>query len=154
MLYRLYCPEDFAQLYAIEKACFEPPLRFPRRYMRELVDSPNSAAWIAEEDGQMAGFAIVEWSRQPARDANRTVAYILTIEVAPRQRRRGVASELLRRAEASSFAAGASYLWLHVAESNADAIALYRAHGYCLQGREEDFYAEGIAALIFSKNLA
>ena len=32
------------------------------RYMRQLVESADSATWIAEDDGQIAGFAIVEWA--------------------------------------------------------------------------------------------
>jgi [ribosomal protein S18]-alanine N-acetyltransferase len=149
MHYRLYRPEDFSQLYAIEELCFQPPIRFPRRYMRQLVDSPASATWVAEEDQKMAGFAIVDWTQE----SDQTIAYIQTVEVAPAHRNRGIATELLRRVESSAIAAGARVLWLHVAEQNATAIRLYHAHGYLLQGREENFYAPGLPALIFSKPL-
>lgn len=149
MLYRLYRPEDFPQLYAIEQACFEPPFRFPRRYMRQLVTSPDSATWIAEEDQQMTGFAVVIWTRE----LDQTIAYIQTVEVALAQRNRGIATELLHRIEASANAAGANVLWLHVAEENAAAIRLYQAHGYLPQGTEENYYAPGLRALIFAKLL-
>jgi len=149
MLYRLYLPSDFSQLYAIEQACFQPPFRFPRRYMQQLVSSPDSATWIAEEDRLMAGFAIVDW----AAEATPITAYIQTIEVAPAHRQRGIASELLRRVEASASGAGAIAIGLHVAESNTAAIRLYQAHGYQPQGREENYYAWGLHALIFAKNL-
>jgi ribosomal-protein-alanine N-acetyltransferase len=149
VLYRLFRPDDFSQLYAIEQACFQPPARFPRRYMRQLIDRPNSATWIAEEGDQMSGFAIVEWSRV----ADQTVAYVQTLEVAPENRKLGIARELLRRIEGSAAAAGAQALWLHVAEQNAAAISLYEAHGYLPTGREEDYYAEGLPALIYAKPL-
>lgn len=149
MLYRLYRPADFPQLYAIEQACFQPPFRFPRRTMQQLVASPNSATWIAEADLQMTGFAIAEWSQEGAQ----TIAYIQTLEVAPAHRKRGIATELLHRLEASATAAGAQLLSLHVAESNASAIRLYQAHGFLLQGREEDYYAPGIPALVYAKPL-
>jgi ribosomal-protein-alanine N-acetyltransferase len=149
MHYRLYLPADFPQLYAIERECFQPPFRFPRRYMRQLVDSPDSATWIAEEDQQITGFAIVIWTRE----SEETIAYIQTVEVAPIHRNRGIASELLHRIEASSKAAGANVLWLHVAETNASAIRLYQAYGYLLQGREENYYAQGIPALAYAKSL-
>ena len=61
MIYRLYIPEDFDRLYALEEACFDPPGRFSRRYMRLLVQRAHAATWIAEEAGQLAGFAIVDW---------------------------------------------------------------------------------------------
>ena len=95
MLYRFYSAEDFAQLYAIEEACFQPPFRFGRGYMRQLVNRSNAVTWIAEEDGRMAGFAIVEWMRERGG----LTAYIQTLEVAPEFRGRGIGGELLRRME-------------------------------------------------------
>jgi len=51
MLYRLYQPADFAQLYAVEEICFQPPFRFSRALMRKLIANSSSATWIAEENG-------------------------------------------------------------------------------------------------------
>ena len=70
-----------------------PPFRFPRRYMQQLVSSQTAATWIAEQGAEMAGFAIVEWSRE----VEQAIAYIQTLEVAPAMRKRGVAHELLQR---------------------------------------------------------
>ena len=149
MLYRFYQPGDFAQLYAIEELCFQPPVRFSRAYIRELTKSADATTWVAENDGQLAGFAIVDFT--PAAGAH--IAYIQTIEVAPNYRRRGIASELLRRIEDSTRDAGARTIWLHVAEGNAAAIHLYQTHDYLPQGRAENYYASGIAALIYGKSL-
>ena len=149
MHYRLYRPGDFPQLYAIEQLCFQPPFRFPRRYMQQLVTSPTAATWIAEEDEQMTAFAIVEWSS----DSENTTAYIQTLEVAPSQRKRGIATQLLHRLETSASTAGATAIGLHVAEQNTPAIHLYQAHGYQPHGREVHYYAQGIPALTFTKPL-
>jgi ribosomal protein S18 acetylase RimI-like enzyme len=149
MIYRPYMPEDFAALYAIEEACFQPPLRFSRAYMRRLVGSQDAATWIAEEDGALAGFAIVEWSDE----AGAVTAYIQTIEVEPAMRRLGVGGELMRRVEQSASAAGATAIWLHVDAENLGAIRLYEAHGYRREGREANFYPRGRAALIYAKTL-
>lgn len=149
MHYRLYHPDDFAQLYAIEEVCFQPPLRFGRRYMRDLVNSPDSDTWIADENGRLAGFAIVEVTSE----AENRIAYIQTIEVAPEHRQRGIGAELLRRLEASAHARGAAAVWLHVDAHNAFAIRLYRAHGYQQQGRQEHYYARGRTAEIYVKPL-
>ena len=149
MVYRLYKPQDFDPLYAVEEACFEPPFRFSRSAMRQLVDSEHAATWIAQEDNHVEGFAIVEW----AQEAGLTVAYIPTIEVAPEKRRSGAGGELLRLLERSATGAGAQLIWLHVAEDNAAAIRLYEAHGYRPQGREADFYARGRTALVYAKQL-
>jgi ribosomal-protein-alanine N-acetyltransferase len=147
--FRLYQPADFAQLYAIEEVCFEPPLRFGRRYMHQRIASPNSATWIAEEDGRLAGFAIVEWTLEPDHSA----AYIQTLEVSPEHRRRGVGLELLRRLEGSAIEAGATLIWLHVDVENESAIRLYRAEGYQQKGRHENYYARHRPAEIYLKQL-
>jgi len=149
VLYRPYNANDFAALYAVEEICFQLPFRFGREYMRRLVNSANSATWIAEEDIRLAGFAIVEWTRRRAGIS----AYIQTIEVAPEQRGHGVGSELLRRVEASARSAEAVAIWLHVDAQNSRAIRLYEAHGYGCAGREEDYYASGRAGLLYSKRL-
>jgi ribosomal-protein-alanine N-acetyltransferase len=149
MLYRLYQPSDFAQLYAIEELCFQPPLRFSRAYIRQLTKSPDAATWVAEEDNQLAGFTIAEFSAA----AGVPLSYIQTIEVAPNFRKRGIACELLRRIEHSARETGARTIWLHVAEDNATAIHLYESHGFLLQGRAEDYYASGVPALIYAKSL-
>ena len=149
MIYRLYNSQDFDQLYAIEEVCFEASQRFGRRYMRQLIDSTESATWIAERDGKMAGFAIADW----AEEAGDIVAYIQTIEVLPEERGHGVGSELLERIEASAQAANAGLNWLHVEDGNDGAIHLYEAHSYLCEGREEGYYAVGHAALIYAKRL-
>ena len=147
--FRLYQPEDFMQLYEIEKACFQPLFRFGRLYMRQLIDSSSSATWIATEDGVMAGFAIVEWSA----DAEGISAYIQTIEVAPASRRRGIGSGLLRQVEISAQQAGCNAIRLHVDEHNEGAAYLYRTEGYKKEGRHEDYYARHRAADIYCKTL-
>jgi len=149
MNYRLFEPDDFDELYEIEEVCFQPPLRFSRRYMHQLIASPSAAIWIAESHGHLSGFGIVEWSEQ----AVGIFAYIQTIEVAPQERGRGIGSELMRRLEGSANAEGAVAIWLHVDETNAAAIQLYRSHGYQHTGRTENYYTRGRAAEIYIKHL-
>ena len=149
MIYRPYASGDFDSLYAIEELCFQPPFRFGRRYMRRLVDRRNSATWIAEVDGRMAGFAIVEWSQE----IDGISSYIQTIEVLPDRRGHGVGRELLWLVEESARAEGAKRLWLHVDERNNAAISLYEALGFAVQAKADDYYAPGHAALIYEKQL-
>jgi len=150
MLYRLYHPGDFAQLYAVEESCFEPHFRFSRAYMRKIIQSDRSATWIAEEDSQLTGFAIVCWGA----DSEAPGAYIQTVEVLKQHRGQGVGRELLSRVEDSARAAGAGILWLHVDADNLSAIRLYERHGYAWQSREEHYYARNRAAFVYTKMLA
>jgi ribosomal-protein-alanine N-acetyltransferase len=149
VLYRLYAPQDFDALYAIEELCFQPQFRFSRKYMRQIVSQSNSVTWIAEEGGRMAGFAVAEL----ARGAGGTIGYIQTIEVAPYQRKQGIGQELLRLVEDSARAASAQSMWLHVHAQNAPAIRLYESNGYLREGGEDDYYAPGHAAWVYRKSL-
>jgi ribosomal-protein-alanine N-acetyltransferase len=153
MQYRLYHPADFEQLYAIEEACFDSVLRFDRRYMKQLTERASSVTWTAEwgtgEGSRLAGFVIVEWTRM----LRGIIAYIQTIEVDPAFRRRGVARELLRLSEDSARQAHATYIWLHVDETNSTAIALYRASGYERHGNHSGYYQNGHGAEIYAKPL-
>jgi len=149
MIYRPYISADFPALYAIEEICFQPPFRFPRRYLRRLLESPGTTSWIAEEDGQIAAFAVAdcEWEPTGLR------AYIQTIEVLPGMRGRGIGNELLRRIEDSVRHLGAQAIWLHVDSQNAAAIRLYESHGYTCEGRNDRYYPQGRAALVYRKPL-
>lgn len=149
MNYRLFQLDDFHDLYAIEEVCFLPPQRFTRRYMRQLLASPDAATWIAEQDGRMAGFAIVEWAQQ----ITGIVAYIATIEVLPQHRGRRIGADLLRRIEGSANAERAIEIWLHVDLENAAAIHLYERAGYRNSGRADHYYARNRPAAIYVKNL-
>jgi [ribosomal protein S18]-alanine N-acetyltransferase len=149
MNYRLFHPDDFAQMYAVEEVCFQPPVRFPRRYMRRLVDNPDSITWVAEEQGRIAGFSIIDFGS----DEDGLFAYIETIEVLPDHRGRGIGNQLLARVEGSARDRGAIAIWLHVEYTNASAIRLYESQQYKCMGRQENFYARSRAAFIYCKEL-
>jgi ribosomal protein S18 acetylase RimI-like enzyme len=165
VLYRLYESQDFDALFAIEKLCFEPIFRFGRGYMRRLVQRPNAVTWIAEKEGRLAGFAIVESMSQGCKSGvpgdgsmlqgckSEVTAYIETIEVLPAARGQGIGSEILRHIEGSACLAGAVLIWLHVEAENEGAIRLYEAHGYFCEGRQENYYPLGRPALIYVKCL-
>jgi ribosomal-protein-alanine N-acetyltransferase len=149
VLYRLYQPDDFVALYALEQVCFMPPHRFSRGYMRQLIAQAGAATWIAEDAGAMRGFGIVEW----AREAAGLIAYVQTLEVLPEARGQGAGGELLRRMEGSACAAGAVAIWLHVDAENSGAIRLYEKAGYAPRGKQEDYYGRGRPALVYYKPL-
>jgi ribosomal protein S18 acetylase RimI-like enzyme len=149
MQYRLYQPEDFEKLYAIEEICFQRPLRFTRRYMRRLTDAPDTATWMAERNGDLTGFAILEWAEQ----VSGVVAYIATIEVLPEWRGQGIGAALLQRLDESAVGQNAIAIWLHVDAENAKAIQLYERSGYVYSGRAEHFYERNRPAGIYVKSL-
>ena len=149
MLFRRYMTDDFPALYSIEERCFEPRFRFGRGYMQHLVSNPEAVAWVAEEDGVMAGFAIVAWGKSVSADGG----YLQTIEVLPEFRNRGVGEKLVGLSEISAWSADSDTLSLHVDAENEAAIALYEKCGYRRRGRRDHYYARGRAALLYEKKL-
>ena len=67
-------------------------------------------------------------------------AEIINIIVAPALRGQGIGRALLRAALYALGPAGVSCCRLEVRESNAAAIGLYRAEGFCESGRREGYY--------------
>ena len=150
MNYRLYQRDDFHDSTPSKKSVSSPPSDSARRYMRQLIASPDAATWIAEQDASdMAGFAIVEWAQQ----ITGIVAYIATIEVLPEHRGPRIGAELLRRLEGSANAERAIQVWLHVDIENTAAIQLYERAGYCNNGRADHYYARNRPAAIYMKTL-
>ena len=72
-------------------------------------------------------------------------AQILNVSVVPEQRRRGIATALMRRFIEQSEAGGAQQVFLEVRASNKAAIELYRAIGFYEVARRRGYYpaAEG-----------
>ncbi len=97
-------------------------------------DAPRRRALVATNSGSddVCGFIIVrsladEWE-------------IENLAVAPEQRLRGIASELLGELLRELQSAGALAVLLEVRESNRAARRLYEKHGFSLEGRRADYY--------------
>ncbi len=84
-------------------------------------------------------------------------AELLTLATDPANRRQGLASAALRSAESAARDAGATKLFLEVAEDNTAACVLYDKAGYQPVGRRPGYYlprnAEPVAALVLRKDL-
>lgn len=125
-------------MYAIEEACFAPPLRFSRGLLRSLVFSQECRTWMGLVDGAVCGFAIVsliaeddpDSDEDSLEDADSGAAYLWTIEVLTAYRGGGVARMLLKYVEENGREAEKRKMVLHVSERNAMAIALYESCGY------------------------
>jgi ribosomal protein S18 acetylase RimI-like enzyme len=80
-------------------------------------------------------------------------AYVVTLDVDPAHRRRGLARNLL--AEAGRWASKASVrqMGLHVYAGNEAAIRFYEAQGYLHRTDAPDFYGPGLDGLVYMKEL-
>jgi [ribosomal protein S18]-alanine N-acetyltransferase len=130
-------------MYALDVACFEPPFRFGQREMRRLAEEPNAICVLAESDGVLAAFSITH--------LDNPWCYLVTLDVAPEWRRRGLATRLMTDTESRARAAGAIGMGLHVYNGNGGAIRFYERLGYNRVGLDEGFYGRGLDALVYRK---
>ena len=129
---RGYLPSDLDALVALDNICFEPPFRFSRSAMRSFVTAKNSRVTVATAaDGSLAGFCVLH-TQHAKPDA---VGYIVTLDVAAEYRRRGLAGELMDRAEAQAQEAGCAAVALHVFTGNAPRLYLLPPGGVVLRSR-------------------
>ena len=106
--------------------------------------------WVAEEDGEIRGFATVEYEYWHAR------LILWFFYVSPAWRRRGVGRGLLERVEAHGRRIGASHVWLETSNVNVPGVAAYERLGYSLCGADRLYYGQympGETAIYLAKQL-
>lgn len=143
---RDYRPSDFDAIWQLDQICFADDISYSRAEMRMYLALRTAFAIIAEEDGQVAGFTLVD--ARPQRPA-----YVVTIDVAPEYRKRGVAAMLLRETESRLRKKGVQRIRLEVAVDNEPAIAFYRKHGFHEIGRKAGYYGGRLDAICMRKEL-
>ncbi len=126
-------PRDIDRVDAVMAQAFDP--RFGEAWTRQqclgVLAMPGVRLTLATLDDEPAGFALV-----------RTVldeAALLLLAVTPAQRRRGVATALLRTAVADARAEGVARLHLEVRAGN-EAARLYARHGFARVGVRRGYY--------------
>jgi len=137
---------DLDALFALENAVFTVDL-LSRRSLRHFLAAPNASLIVAEENGKLAGYALVLYP------AHSTIARLYSIAVAPHIGRRGVGPLLLAGAEKAAHRRRRHSMRLEVHEHNTRAIARYEKSGYRLFGRHRDYYDDHANALRFEKPL-
>jgi len=146
---RPYTPADLDALVALDDLCFAAAFRFSRSAMRRFAEAPNARTLLAEDEGQLAGFAILHIESSHT-EGSRT-GYIVTLDVAPAHRRLGLATRLMEAIEAQARDAGCTALALHVHTGNAAALRFYRKLGFAFSHAEPDFYAPGFDAEVYRR---
>jgi ribosomal-protein-alanine N-acetyltransferase len=146
---RSYRADDVDAMHALDVICFDRPFRFTHSAMRRFAEAGKARVVIAEESGTLVGFVILHVER----DGKRHIGYIVTLDVAPEHRRRGLAGELMQDAEQEALREGCVAVVLHVSAGNDPAIRFYESHGFIRSHREPDFYSPTRDAWVFHKLL-
>lgn len=121
---------------ALHEAAFDDP--WSAVALGELLITPGAFALLAERKRSREsvpkplGFILCR--------AGGGECEILTLAVLPAERRRGVATALLRAALAEATARGSGAIFLEVAADNHAARALYERQGFAVVGRRAAYY--------------
>ena len=147
---RDYRATDVGAMFRLDEACFAVEFRFDRDSMREFAEERGATTLIAEDAaGELAGFVIAHI--EPMAAGKR--GYVVTLDVALRSRRIGVAGRLMREAERRAALAGAVRMELHVFVENDAAIRFYEGRGYRRMGIRQNFYGQGRDGWAYRKDL-
>lgn len=148
---RSYRSTDLRAIFALDEICFEPPYRFSLAMMRRSAEARNALTVVAERGSEIAGFCIAHVERT---SGGLRFGYIITLDVAPGERRRGLARSMMQQIEAQARDAGCIAILLHVAVANEGAIRFYERSGYVRSQSVRAFYGPGLNAFIYRKPLS
>jgi ribosomal-protein-alanine N-acetyltransferase len=140
--------KDLGVLYRIEQECFTVEA-FSKRYIASLLGTPESVSLLARHDGEVVGFVIGLVSVY----GTTKIGHIMTIDVLPEYRRRGVGLTLLSEIEEEFKNMGVRVCFLEVREDNVAAKRLYQKSGYVEVERLEDYYCRGGHGIRLEKTL-
>jgi ribosomal-protein-alanine acetyltransferase len=125
------------RLYKIEMECFEKEA-FTKQQIAYLLTDYNSIGLIAKINGEIVGFVI----GKVYVERNSLTGHILTIDVSPSHRRKGIAQGLLQEIERIFREKNAKTCYLEVREDNIAALNLYCKFGYEKIGRLKNYYKD------------
>ena len=137
-------PEYLVQVVAMEKRSFVDPWS-PDALEQELASDSLRLPLVAEAGGKVVGY-LMAWKIVDQ-------LHILNIAADPDYRRRGVGTALLRTASDRAAEMGLGEITLEVRESNNEALAFYRRHGFVATGLRRSYYADnGEDAIIMTRS--
>jgi ribosomal-protein-alanine N-acetyltransferase len=133
--------EHLDRLCEIEMKCFETEA-FTKQQIAYLLTDSNSVTFVSKVKDEIVGFVI----GKTYMDKKPAAGQILTIDVSPKHRRKGIGQRLLHEIEKTLKDKGVKICYLEVRENNFVALSLYQKLGYKRIGRLENYYgnAHGI----------
>ena len=133
--------EDLAAVFELEQLCFKDP--YPWWLLSELSRKNPDTFIVASLDSKIVGYAVVDkW------DEDRQF-HLVSIAVHPNERRRGVATMMLRNLE-TRLSPGLT-LRLEVRKSNDAATNFYSKHNFIRTGTISGYYSDGEDAIVMEK---
>jgi ribosomal-protein-alanine N-acetyltransferase len=119
------------------------------QFKEELSSVPKNRLYLVavDHDSQVIGYAGV-FAPNEGLDSE-----VLTLTVGENFRRRGIGRSMLRELIAWALARKSPAIFLEVREGNAEASPLYVSEGFAPISHRNNYYAEGIRAVVMKKEL-
>jgi [ribosomal protein S18]-alanine N-acetyltransferase len=146
---RAFEASDLPELQRLDARCFPPRIAYSRAELQFFIRHPRSTTTVAELQGGIVGFCVVDWKLE----SGRKVGHFITIDVAPELRRLGLGRLLMQAGETELAEMGCAGVALEVATNNTGALAFYEHLGYRSSGRIPGYYGDGTDALVLRKAL-
>ena len=141
MKLRDYRPADLASISRIEQECFPAAVASSRETLEKMLNGFSSAIVAEAEGGKLGGFVVY-------RKVNRVTGSLLTLDVLPEHRRRGLGSRLVSAAKERLAEMGAEKIQLRVSTDNTAAQAMYEKLDFRRVRVDAAFYRDGSDAWV------
>ena len=129
--------QDLDKLCKIEMECFSREA-FSKQQIASLLANYNSLSLVAKINSETVGFII----GMMHIERNSLVGHILTIDVLPKYRRKGIAQRLLQEIEKIFAEKNVKTCRLEVREDNVAALRLYERLGYKRISKLKYYYGD------------
>jgi len=136
------------RLFEIEMECFKSEA-FTKQQIAHLLTNKNCISLVAKENDKIIGFII----GMVYVEDNVLTGHVLTIDVSPSYRRKGIGIKLLQELEKIFIDKQVKVSRLEVREDNIAALGLYQKLGYKKVGKLHHYYGDA-HGILFEKALA
>ncbi len=143
---RNYERKDFQVLHDIDTTCFPAHMAYSRAELLFFLRHSSSIARVAEIAGKIVGFAV-------GQNGPGAAAHIVTLDVLPEARRRGVGTGLMNVLHEEFRKRHASQVMLEVDAGNQAAQRFYQDLGYERMGLLPGYYKGRGDALVMARSL-
>lgn len=141
---------DLDRLFALDKVCFRPGIAYSKSDLNYFIRHARSLSFAAVDSFEnLLGFAIAE----SGLEHGTRIGHIVTIDVDPASRRKGIGQQLMQAMIDGLSDVGAIAVRLEVAVDNLEAQAFYRQLGFIPTGRIRGFYMGTLDALTMQRPL-
>jgi ribosomal-protein-alanine N-acetyltransferase len=136
---------DLDAVHRLDALCFPPDIAFPREAFESCIADPRCDCFGIGGPPGLLAFAVV-YPQGPRG------LQIVTLDVHPNHRRRGLGQALMNEIEARARRDGRRRIYLQVAVDNQPARALYKKFGFTARTILPDYYGPRLHAWLMDKD--